>query len=80
MTRKVIKKESDYHGKVTLQYSLAIPVILHGFPESSKVSLSEKNIQRRTPQFGSRGSEGFKSRFCQHVLCDSQQKFRRTEI
>ena len=31
--------------KWALQYSLAIPVILHGSVESSKVSLSEKNPQ-----------------------------------
>ena len=44
MTRKDVKEESDYHGidkmGITVQ---AIPVILHGSVESSKVSLSENN-------------------------------------
>ena len=33
--------------------------VLHGFVESSKVSLSEKIPQENASQFGSRGSEGF---------------------
>ena len=33
--------------------------VLHGFVESSKVSLSEKITQENASQFGSRGSEGF---------------------
>ena len=45
--------------KWALQYSLGIPVIPHGSVVSSKVSLSEKNPQYRTPQFGNGGSEGF---------------------
>ena len=82
MARKDVKENLISTGEMkwALQYNLTIPVILHGSVESSKVFISEKNPQQRTPQFGNRGSEGFKSRCFQQALCTSQQKFRTAEI
>ena len=59
MQEKTLKRNLIITGEVkwTLQYSLMIPVMLHA--SVSEVSLSEKNPQERTPQFGNRGSEGF---------------------
>ena len=44
MARKDVKEESDYHGIREMSITAkAIPVILHGSVESSKVFLSEEN-------------------------------------
>ena len=45
-----------------LQYSLVVPEILHEYFESSKVPLSEKTLQQRTPQCGNRDFGGPYSR------------------
>ena len=47
---------------ILFSYSYIIYLVIHilqGSVESSKVSLSGKTPQERTPQFGNRGSEGF---------------------
>ena len=56
-------EEPKYHGRdhksSIIYYYFIIPVILHRAVGGSKVSLSEKIPQYRTPQFGNGGSEGF---------------------
>ena len=60
---KNVIEEPEYHGRgqksTIIYYDLIIPVILHRAVGGSKVSLSEKIPQYRTPQFGNGGSEGF---------------------
>ena len=63
MARKSVIEEPEYHGRgdksTITYYDLIIPVILHRAVGGPKVSLSEKIPQKRTPQFGNGGSEGF---------------------
>ena len=67
---KTIIRNPVITGRVikTLQYNLAIPVILHGYVENFEISLSKKTPQQRTPQLDNRGSEGFQSRCFQQTL------------
>ena len=58
---KRVIEEPEYHGKshesTIIYYDLIIPVILHRAVGGSKVSLSEKIPQEKTPHFGNGDSE-----------------------
>ena len=71
MSKSVIE-DAEYHGKghesTIIYYDLIITVILHRAVGESKVSLSEKIPQEKTPHFGNGDSERFQSRSFQQSL------------